>query len=34
VIVVRASEENMKVTVPLDLRIAELLLAARREQRP
>jgi 2-C-methyl-D-erythritol 4-phosphate cytidylyltransferase len=34
VIVVRASEENMKVTVPLDLRVAELLLAARREQRP
>jgi 2-C-methyl-D-erythritol 4-phosphate cytidylyltransferase len=34
VIVVRASEENMKVTVPLDLRVAEMLLAARREQRP
>jgi len=34
VIVVRASEENMKVTVPLDLRVAELLLAERREQRP
>jgi 2-C-methyl-D-erythritol 4-phosphate cytidylyltransferase len=34
VIVVRASEENMKVTVPLDLRVAEMLLAVRREQRP
>ncbi|HMD51837.1 MAG TPA: 2-C-methyl-D-erythritol 4-phosphate cytidylyltransferase [Solirubrobacteraceae bacterium] len=30
VLVVRASEENLKVTTPLDLRVAELLLAARR----
>jgi 2-C-methyl-D-erythritol 4-phosphate cytidylyltransferase len=30
VIVVRASEENLKVTVPRDLRMAELLLAMRR----
>jgi 2-C-methyl-D-erythritol 4-phosphate cytidylyltransferase len=29
VIVVRASEENLKVTTPLDLRVAELLLAGR-----
>ncbi len=29
VIVVRASEENLKVTSPLDLRVAELLLLAR-----
>jgi 2-C-methyl-D-erythritol 4-phosphate cytidylyltransferase len=29
VIVVRASEENLKVTRPLDLRVAELLLAGR-----
>jgi len=29
VIVVRASEENLKVTTPLDLRVAELLLADR-----
>ncbi len=29
VIVVRASDENLKVTTPLDLRVAELLLAAR-----
>jgi 2-C-methyl-D-erythritol 4-phosphate cytidylyltransferase len=34
VIVVSASSENMKVTVPLDLRVAEMLLAARRERRP
>jgi 2-C-methyl-D-erythritol 4-phosphate cytidylyltransferase len=32
VIVVRASEENLKVTVPRDLRMAELLLAMRREE--
>ena len=31
VIVVRASEENLKVTTPLDLRVAELLLAGRSE---
>ena len=30
VIVVRASDENIKVTTPLDLRVAELLLADRR----
>ena len=30
VIVVRASPENLKVTTPLDLEIAELLLAGRR----
>jgi 2-C-methyl-D-erythritol 4-phosphate cytidylyltransferase len=29
VIVVRASDENLKVTTPLDLRVAELLLAGR-----
>jgi 2-C-methyl-D-erythritol 4-phosphate cytidylyltransferase len=29
VLVVRASEENLKVTTPLDLRVAELLLRAR-----
>jgi 2-C-methyl-D-erythritol 4-phosphate cytidylyltransferase len=29
VIVVRASEENLKVTIPFDLRVAELLLAMR-----
>jgi 2-C-methyl-D-erythritol 4-phosphate cytidylyltransferase len=29
VIVAPASEENIKVTTPLDLRLAELLLAAR-----
>jgi 2-C-methyl-D-erythritol 4-phosphate cytidylyltransferase len=29
VIVVRASDENLKVTTPLDLRVAELLLATR-----
>jgi 2-C-methyl-D-erythritol 4-phosphate cytidylyltransferase len=29
VIVVRASAENLKVTTPFDLRVAELLLAAR-----
>jgi 2-C-methyl-D-erythritol 4-phosphate cytidylyltransferase len=33
VIVVRASEENLKVTVPFDLRVAELLLAMRSGQR-
>jgi 2-C-methyl-D-erythritol 4-phosphate cytidylyltransferase len=32
VIVVRGSEENLKVTRPFDLRIAELLLAMRRAQ--
>ncbi len=32
VIVVPASEENLKVTVPLDLRIAELLLGLRRSE--
>jgi 2-C-methyl-D-erythritol 4-phosphate cytidylyltransferase len=32
VIVVRASEENLKVTAPLDLRVAELLLAGRASQ--
>jgi 2-C-methyl-D-erythritol 4-phosphate cytidylyltransferase len=30
VIVVKASDENLKVTTPLDLRLAELLLAERR----
>ena len=30
VIVVAASDENLKVTTPLDMRLAELLLAARR----
>jgi 2-C-methyl-D-erythritol 4-phosphate cytidylyltransferase len=34
VIVVRASEENLKVTRPFDLRVAELLLAMRRVQHP
>jgi 2-C-methyl-D-erythritol 4-phosphate cytidylyltransferase len=29
VIVVRASDENLKVTTPLDLQVAELLLAER-----
>jgi 2-C-methyl-D-erythritol 4-phosphate cytidylyltransferase len=29
VVVVQASDENLKVTTPLDLRIAELLLAGR-----
>jgi 2-C-methyl-D-erythritol 4-phosphate cytidylyltransferase len=32
VIVVRASEENLKVTAPLDLRVAELLLAGQSSQ--
>ncbi|MEA2200221.1 MAG: 2-C-methyl-D-erythritol 4-phosphate cytidylyltransferase [Solirubrobacteraceae bacterium] len=32
VIVVRASEENLKVTTPFDLRVAELLLGMRRAQ--
>lgn len=32
VIVVPASEENLKVTTPLDLRLAELVLAARAER--
>jgi 2-C-methyl-D-erythritol 4-phosphate cytidylyltransferase len=32
VIVVRASDENLKVTAPLDLRVAELLLAGRASQ--
>jgi 2-C-methyl-D-erythritol 4-phosphate cytidylyltransferase len=32
VIVVRASEENLKVTRPFDLRVAELLLGMRRAQ--
>jgi 2-C-methyl-D-erythritol 4-phosphate cytidylyltransferase len=32
VIVVRSSEENLKVTAPLDLRLAELLLAGRSSQ--
>jgi 2-C-methyl-D-erythritol 4-phosphate cytidylyltransferase len=32
VVVVRASEENLKVTIPFDLRIAELLLAMRGEE--
>jgi 2-C-methyl-D-erythritol 4-phosphate cytidylyltransferase len=30
VLVVRSSDENLKVTTPLDLQVAELLLAARR----
>jgi 2-C-methyl-D-erythritol 4-phosphate cytidylyltransferase len=33
VIVVRASDENLKVTIPFDLRVAELLLAMRGGQR-
>jgi 2-C-methyl-D-erythritol 4-phosphate cytidylyltransferase len=33
VIVVHASDENLKVTTPLDLRVAELLLAARASSR-
>ncbi len=32
VIVVRASDENLKVTTPLDLRVAELLLEMRRQR--
>jgi 2-C-methyl-D-erythritol 4-phosphate cytidylyltransferase len=32
VIVVRASPENLKVTTPLDLQIAEMLLARRRSR--
>jgi 2-C-methyl-D-erythritol 4-phosphate cytidylyltransferase len=32
VIVVEASPENLKVTTPLDLRVAELLLAGRGPQ--
>jgi 2-C-methyl-D-erythritol 4-phosphate cytidylyltransferase len=34
VIVVRASDENLKVTMAFDLRVAELLLAMRRGPRP
>jgi 2-C-methyl-D-erythritol 4-phosphate cytidylyltransferase len=33
VLVVRSSEENLKVTIPFDLRVAELLLAMRRGPR-
>lgn len=33
VLVVRASDENLKVTTPLDLRVAELLLADRERER-